>query len=77
MLRRKNLGYKMKQVFFMKAVLLVAVLWIVTFASGGDMQTQAPKLRLTVIFNNVSLDKRLSTSWGFGFLIEGRDGKII
>ena len=41
------------------------------------MQTKAPKLRLAVVFNNVSLDRRLSTSWGFSCLIEWRDETIL
>jgi len=41
------------------------------------MQTESPKLRLTVIFNNVSFDKSLSSSWGFSCLIEWRDETIL
>lgn len=61
----------------MKMIVSVAILWIVTFAFGGDMQTEALNLRLTVIFNNVSLDKHLRTSWGFSCLIEGKDKTIL
>lgn len=41
------------------------------------MQTQAPSLRLTVVFNNVSFDRRLRTGWGFSCLIEGTKQTIL
>lgn len=61
----------------MKMAVLVAVLWAVIPAFGGDMHTEAPSLRLTVVFNNVSFDRRLRTSWGFSCLIEGTEETIL
>jgi len=71
------LVYEMKQDLFAKMVVLVAVFWAVTFAFGGNMQTEAPSLRLTVIFNNVPFDTGLRTSWGFSCLIEGIEQTIL
>jgi len=74
---RNSLVCKMKQNIFMKMVVLVAILWAVTSAFGGDMQNETPSLRLTVVFNNVPFDKDLRTSWGFSCLIEGTEKTIL
>jgi len=74
---RNGLVYKMKPNLFTKMVVLVAVFWAVTFAFVGNMQTEAPFLRLTVIFNNVPFDTDLRTSWGFSCLIQGTEQTIL
>jgi len=67
----------MKQGLFTKIVVLVAFLWAVISAFEGNLHTEAPFLRLTVIFNNVPFDTRLRTSWGFSCLIEGTEQTIL
>jgi metal-dependent hydrolase (beta-lactamase superfamily II) len=67
----------MKKDFFVQIVVLVAVLWTVSTAHGGDMKTEAMSLRLTVVFNNVPFDTILRTSWGFSCLIEDPEKSIL
>ena len=41
------------------------------------MQTEAPFIRLSVIFNNVPFDTQLKTSWGFSCFIESKGHTIL
>ena len=47
------------------------------FSLRGNIQAEASLIRLSVIFNNVSFDTCLKTSWGFSCLIEGTKDTIL
>ena len=44
---------------------------------GETAEAKTPALRLTVVYNNISCDSRLRTSWGFSCIVEGTDQTIL
>jgi len=51
---------------------ILLLLFIFTMAcSEPKKEAPKPKLRLTVLFNNIKGDNKLKTEWGFSCLIEG------
>jgi 7,8-dihydropterin-6-yl-methyl-4-(beta-D-ribofuranosyl)aminobenzene 5'-phosphate synthase len=46
-------------------------------ALGGKMKNPVPALTLTVIYNNMILDNRLRTGWGFSCLVEGTERTVL
>jgi 7,8-dihydropterin-6-yl-methyl-4-(beta-D-ribofuranosyl)aminobenzene 5'-phosphate synthase len=67
----------MKHAIFATGLAILLGLSPSGFAFGGNMQTGSRVFRLTVVFNNIPFDTRLTTSWGFSCLIRGTEQTIL
>jgi 7,8-dihydropterin-6-yl-methyl-4-(beta-D-ribofuranosyl)aminobenzene 5'-phosphate synthase len=69
--------FEMQRAIFTTIFAILASLLISSPGFGGNVQTRPPVFRLTVIFNNIPFETRLTTSWGFSCLIEGTEQTIL
>lgn len=51
--------------------------WLVADGSGPPAEPGSPRLKLTVVFDNVSLDEKLECGWGFACLVEGLERTVL
>lgn len=68
---------QMRRAIFPTVFPILASLLISGPVLGGNVQTTRPVLRVTVVFNNIPFETRLTTSWGFSCLIEGPEQTIL
>jgi 7,8-dihydropterin-6-yl-methyl-4-(beta-D-ribofuranosyl)aminobenzene 5'-phosphate synthase len=68
--------HKMRHSLFKKIIAILFILLPAT-ALGGKMKNVVPVITLTVIYNNISFDNRLTTAWGFSCLVEGTEQTIL